>query len=81
VVLQRVIDNVPSFIDLLFVRAVAKELLPFLHDKFELGSPNATARCRRLLVEDSNIVFRREELVMWMKRLESVSRALCEFGL
>ena len=35
-IFKRVIDYVPALIDLRFVRAAAKDLLPFLIQKFEL---------------------------------------------
>ena len=75
------IDNIPSLIDLRFVRAVANELLPFLIGKFELGTPNAAARCEKYLAEDPNVVVRRDELFARKKRLESVSVELYNFGL
>lgn len=80
-VLQRVIDNVPALIDLRFVRAVASDLLPFLIEKFELGTANATARCGKYLAEDPNVVVRRDELLARKKRLESVAAELHDFGL
>ena len=75
------IDNVPSLIDLRFVRAVANKLLPFLIKKFELGTPNATGRCTKYLEEDPNVVARRDELIARKKRLESVTAELYNFGL
>ena len=75
------IDNVPAIIDLRFVRAIANELLPFLIEKFEIGTADATSRCRIYLAEDPNLVARRDELTAQKKRLESVAAELHSFGL
>jgi hypothetical protein len=76
-----VTDNVPALIDLRFVQAVADELHTFLIQKFELGTPNATERCAKYLVEDSSVVERREGLIAQKKRLDSVAAELLKFGL
>jgi len=78
---KRVIDNIPSIIDLTFLKAVAKDLQPWLIYKLELGSANAASRCARLLAEDPNVVARREELTGRQKRLESVAVELQKYGL
>ncbi|KAG7448030.1 P-loop containing nucleoside triphosphate hydrolase protein [Guyanagaster necrorhizus] len=78
---KRVIDNIPSFIDLLFVRKLAKELQPFLISKFGLGTAAANERCGRYLAEDPALVARREELTSREKRLMSVQKELISFGI
>lgn len=78
---QRIIDNIPSMIDLKFVKALAKEIQPFLIAKFELGTDNANTRCAMYLAEDPNIVAKRDELTARKKRLESVHQELIKFGL
>ncbi|KAK0210987.1 P-loop containing nucleoside triphosphate hydrolase protein [Desarmillaria ectypa] len=81
VVYKRVIDNIPSFIDLLFVRKVAEELQPFLISKFGLGTAAANERCGRYLEEDPALVARREELASRKKRLMNVHKELISFGI
>jgi len=78
---KRVIDNIPAVIDLQFVRAVAKELLPFLMKKFELGTANGAARCGMYLAEDESLVAKRDELTARKKRLDNVAAELYNFGL
>ncbi|KAK0239883.1 P-loop containing nucleoside triphosphate hydrolase protein [Armillaria nabsnona] len=78
---KRVIDNIPSFIDLLFVRKVAEELQPFLISKFGLGTVAANEKCARYLEEDPGLVARREELIGREKRLLSVQKELNSFGI
>lgn len=80
-VFKRVIDNIPSFIDLLFVRKVAEELQPFLISKFGLGTVAANEKCARYLEEDPGLVARREELIGREKRLLSVQKELNSFGI
>jgi len=78
---KRIIDNVPSLIDLKFIKAVGEELQSFLVSKFELGTPNANTRCSTYLMEDPSLVARREELAARKKRLEKVQVELYNFGL
>ncbi|KAK0503501.1 P-loop containing nucleoside triphosphate hydrolase protein [Armillaria luteobubalina] len=78
---KRVIDNIPSFIDLLFVRKMAEELQPFLISKFGLGTVAANEKCARYLEEDPGLVARREELISREKRLLSVQKELNSFGI
>ncbi|KAK0463897.1 P-loop containing nucleoside triphosphate hydrolase protein [Desarmillaria tabescens] len=78
---KRVIDNIPSFIDLLFVRKVAEELQPFLISKFGLGTAAANEKCGRYLEEDPALVARREELISREKRLMNVQKELNSFGI
>ncbi|KAF5339054.1 hypothetical protein D9758_014124 [Tetrapyrgos nigripes] len=56
---KRIIDNIPSFIDLRFVKALSKELQPFLITKFGLGNSSASERCAQYLAEDPVVVERR----------------------
>ncbi|KIK58162.1 hypothetical protein GYMLUDRAFT_45362 [Collybiopsis luxurians FD-317 M1] len=78
---KRMIDNIPRFIDLLFVRELGKTLQPFLISKFGLGTPSAHERCATYLGEDLALVARRDELLARKKRLESVDRELEEYSL
>lgn len=75
------IDNIPSLIDLKFVKAITKELQPFLISELGLGSAHANDRCAKYLAENPNVVARRDELVSRKNRLESVKIELQNFGL
>ncbi|PBK80191.1 hypothetical protein ARMGADRAFT_1003277 [Armillaria gallica] len=77
---KRIIDYVPSFIDLKFVKAVGKALQPFLIEKFELGSNEANVKCAKYLAEDPVVTAEREELDAKKKRLEKVQEELYRFG-
>jgi hypothetical protein len=76
-----VIDNIPSLIDLKFVKAITKELQPFLISELGLGTSHANDRCAKYLAENPNVVARRDELVSRKNRLESVKIELQNFGL
>ncbi|KAE9397406.1 hypothetical protein BT96DRAFT_1020873 [Gymnopus androsaceus JB14] len=78
---KRMIDNIPCFIDLLFVRKLGDTLQPFLISKFGMGTPSANERCASYLGEDPVVVANREELLARKKRLESVDRELDEYSL
>ncbi|THU97629.1 hypothetical protein K435DRAFT_753802 [Dendrothele bispora CBS 962.96] len=77
---KRIIDNIPSFIDLRFVKALSREIQPFLITKFGLGTASASDRCKKYLEEDPTLVAKRDELVARKKRLESVQQELMGFG-
>ncbi|KAK0211639.1 P-loop containing nucleoside triphosphate hydrolase protein [Armillaria fumosa] len=77
---KRIIDYVPSLIDLKFVKAVGKALQPFLIKKFELGSNEANVKCAKYLAEDPVVTAVREELVVKKRRLEKVQEELYRFG-
>jgi hypothetical protein len=79
--LQRVINNVPSIIDLKFVRAMAMQLQPYLIMKLGLGTTNASTRCETYLTEKPGVVARRAELAAQKERLERVEKELFSFGL
>ncbi|KAF8878222.1 P-loop containing nucleoside triphosphate hydrolase protein [Infundibulicybe gibba] len=78
---KRIIDNIPLLIDLKFVRALGKELLPFFISKFELGTSDSNARCAAYLAEAPLLIAKREELLGRKRRLESVQRELHKFGI
>ncbi|KAF5317462.1 hypothetical protein D9758_018043 [Tetrapyrgos nigripes] len=78
---KRIIDNIPSFIDLRFVKALSKELQPFLITKFGLGNSSASERCAQYLAEDPVVVERRDELLARKTRLDKVQQELISFGL
>ncbi|KAJ3920874.1 P-loop containing nucleoside triphosphate hydrolase protein [Lentinula edodes] len=78
---KRMIDNVPNYIDLLFVRKLGKSLQPHLISKLGMGTPSANERCGSLLGEDPMLVLRREELLARRKRLESVEKELDAYSL
>ncbi|KAK0496696.1 P-loop containing nucleoside triphosphate hydrolase protein [Armillaria luteobubalina] len=77
---KRIIDYVPSLIDLKFVKAVGKALQPFLIKKFELGSNEANVKCAKYLAEDPVVTAVREELVVKKRRLEKAQEELYRFG-
>jgi hypothetical protein len=77
--MQRVIDNVPNFIDLRFVKALGKDMQKFLVSELGLGSASANEKCARYLVEDPLVAARRDDLMARVKRLESVQRELNSF--
>ncbi|KAK7461117.1 hypothetical protein VKT23_009043 [Stygiomarasmius scandens] len=77
---KRIIDNIPSFIDLRFVKALSKELQPFLISKFGLGTQMASERCAQYLAEDPSLIAKRDELTARKKRLDSVQQELMGFG-
>ncbi|PBK78915.1 hypothetical protein ARMSODRAFT_947905 [Armillaria solidipes] len=77
---KRIIDYVPSLIDLKFVKAVGKALQPFLIKKFELGSNEANVKCAKYLAEDPVVTAVREELGVKKRRLEKVQEELYRFG-
>ncbi|KAK0196410.1 P-loop containing nucleoside triphosphate hydrolase protein [Armillaria mellea] len=68
---KRIIDYMPSLIDLKFVKAVGKALQPFLIKKFELGSNEANYPV---------VTTVREELGVKKRRLEKVQEELYKFG-
>lgn len=78
--LKRIIDEVPSIIDLTYVKAISGGLQTVLINKLELGQPAGSERCRRLLAEDPMVVARREELLVRKKRLQSVQAEVNRFG-
>ncbi|KAF4597337.1 ASTRA complex subunit [Pleurotus pulmonarius] len=77
---KRVIDNIPSMIDLKLVKAIANELQSFLIASLELGTQSASLRCAEYLEEDKAIVSRRTELQATKARLEEVEKELFKFG-
>ncbi|KAG5640591.1 hypothetical protein DXG03_007994 [Asterophora parasitica] len=79
--LQRIIDNVPSMIDYMFVKAVAEDMQSFLISKFALGTADATERCSAFLADNPMVVIKRKELSARKDRLEVVKHALHTFGL
>ncbi|KAF8064448.1 P-loop containing nucleoside triphosphate hydrolase protein, partial [Lyophyllum atratum] len=78
---KRIIDNVPSLIDCLFVKATADDMQSSLITKFALGTADATDRCGMYLAENPLVVVTRKELSARKKRLEEVKQALHSFGL
>ncbi|KAJ3998695.1 P-loop containing nucleoside triphosphate hydrolase protein [Lentinula boryana] len=78
---KRMIDNIPRFIDLLFVRELGKTLQPFIISKFGMGTSSANERCASYLGEDPMLVSQRDELLARRKRLENVEKELDEYSL
>ncbi|KAH0580123.1 hypothetical protein H2248_002929 [Termitomyces sp. 'cryptogamus'] len=78
---KRVIDTIPSLIDLLFVRAIADDMQPSLITQFSLGTVDAKERCAMYLAENPMVVVKRKELTVRKERLEEVKHALHAFGL
>ncbi|KAG6862119.1 hypothetical protein C0995_005931 [Termitomyces sp. Mi166 len=75
---KRVIDTIPSLIDLLFVRAIAEDMQPSLITQFSLGTADAK---ERYIAENPMMVVKRKELTVRKERLEEVRHALHAFGL
>ncbi|KIJ68611.1 hypothetical protein HYDPIDRAFT_146952 [Hydnomerulius pinastri MD-312] len=78
---KRMIDNIPSLLDHLFVKAVARQLQPFLITRLGIGSTQSKERLAMYLEEDSRVVAQRAELVARKTRLETVETELQTFGL
>ncbi|THH14151.1 hypothetical protein EW146_g6152 [Bondarzewia mesenterica] len=78
---QRIIDYIPSFIDLKFVNEIMADIHPFLLVQLKLGMGDAAERCKRYLAEDPNVVARREELLARKVTLENVKSELYSFGI
>jgi hypothetical protein len=67
--------------DLTFIKAVAKELQPYLYKKLDFGATDASTRFSKFLAEDSKITARRESLLSQKMRLERIKQGLYNFGL
>jgi hypothetical protein len=80
-IFQRIIDNVPSIIDLKFVKAIAQDVQSYLIEKFEIGTVKGTEKCAFYLTEDKVVRRKREELLGQEKRLVEVQRKLEEFAM
>ena len=52
-----------------------------MFERLGLGSDGSYARCQAYIAEDPYVVATREELSTKMKRLETVQKALLNFGL
>ncbi|EIW56258.1 uncharacterized protein TRAVEDRAFT_49098 [Trametes versicolor FP-101664 SS1] len=78
---KRIIDYIPLSIDQHFLYALAERLQGVLIEKLGLGSAKADARCAQYVAEDPHINAQRAELLAKKKKLESVQRALFNFGL
>ncbi|KAH7928503.1 hypothetical protein BV22DRAFT_199383 [Leucogyrophana mollusca] len=78
---KRVIDTIPSLLDLLFVKAVGKALQSYLITKLGIGTANSSERLAMYVAEDPHVVSLREELIAKKKRLEVVEVELRNFGL
>lgn len=70
----------PSLIDLLFLKAIRKDVQRFLTKNLSLGAADARDRCVKYLAEDPMMVARRDELIVRKKRLDSVQSQLRMFG-
>ncbi|KIJ68612.1 hypothetical protein HYDPIDRAFT_106826 [Hydnomerulius pinastri MD-312] len=77
---KRVIDNIPSLVDLLFVKAISKDLQSCLISKLAIGtsSPNHLAE---YLEEDPQISAQREKMATQMHMLKEVDTELHRFGI
>ncbi|KAG6843814.1 hypothetical protein H0H87_012992 [Tephrocybe sp. NHM501043] len=78
---KRIIDNIPSLIDLLFVKAIASDMQGSLISKLSLGTADAKERCAMYLAENPTVLMKRKELTVRKERLEEVRHALHAFGL
>ncbi|TFK69295.1 hypothetical protein BDN72DRAFT_796685 [Pluteus cervinus] len=77
---KRVIDIIPSLIDLKFVRAVADDMQTFLVETLALGGGNAGEKCAGYLEQDPAVKTRREELTAVVKRMQSAQIELLRLG-
>ena len=75
------IDYIPLSIDHHFLYAFIKDVQRLLFERLDLGATDAARRCGLYIAEDPAIVSNRDELITKKKRLESVQRALFNFGL
>ncbi|KAI9058580.1 hypothetical protein FKP32DRAFT_1761408 [Trametes sanguinea] len=78
---KRIIDYIPLSIDLHLLYALAESLQGVLIEKLGLGSAKADTRCAAYIAEDPHVVATRTELMAKKAKLESVQRALFNFGL
>ncbi|KAL0571650.1 hypothetical protein V5O48_010308 [Marasmius crinis-equi] len=78
---KRIIDNIPGLIDLRFLKALGKELQPFLVKKLGLGAGSANEACAAYLAEDPVVIAQRNELMARQTRLDSALRELNNFHL
>ncbi|KAJ7735808.1 P-loop containing nucleoside triphosphate hydrolase protein [Mycena metata] len=78
---KRLIDVIPSLIDLKFLRAISEALQQELISEFELGGANANTLCAEYLAEDPRLVAKREDLTARRRRLEAIQIQLHNFGL
>ncbi|KAG6918467.1 hypothetical protein DXG01_014094 [Tephrocybe rancida] len=78
---KRVIDYIPSLIDLLFVKAIAQDMQGSLITKLSLGTADAPERCAVYLAENPTVVAKRKELTIRKERLDQVRQALQAFEL
>ncbi|TFK84004.1 hypothetical protein K466DRAFT_239334 [Polyporus arcularius HHB13444] len=78
---KRVIDYIPLSIDQHFLYTLAEGLQPVLLEKLGVGTSTADARCASYIAEEPGVVTLRSELLSKKKRLESVQKALFNFGL
>ncbi|KAJ7590319.1 P-loop containing nucleoside triphosphate hydrolase protein [Mycena floridula] len=77
---KRIIDMSPSAIDYKFVKCVSEELQSFLIKKFALGTAEANEKCQTFLMEDPDLVDKRNELLAKQKRLLKVQYELATFA-
>ncbi|KIL69419.1 hypothetical protein M378DRAFT_98940 [Amanita muscaria Koide BX008] len=78
---MRVVDYVPAFISLKFVRAVSSDILPFFMEKMALGRPTANTICTTYFAEDAEMAVKREGLSNIQMRLESAQLELYKLGI
>ncbi|TBU24235.1 P-loop containing nucleoside triphosphate hydrolase protein [Dichomitus squalens] len=76
-----IIDYIPLSIDHHFLYAFSVEVQRLLFERLGLGTVDAARRCSSYIAEDPTIVSTRDELTAKKKRLQSVQRALFNFGL
>ncbi|THU79389.1 hypothetical protein K435DRAFT_973183 [Dendrothele bispora CBS 962.96] len=78
---KRVVDVIPSLIDLCFVKGLAEEVQPYLVMKLGLCTTSASEKCAKFLAEDASVAAKREALMSRKTMLQNVLQELRDFGL
>ncbi|TFY83071.1 hypothetical protein EWM64_g941 [Hericium alpestre] len=78
---KRVIDTIPSMIDLVFLKGVQNDIQNFLLEKIQIGGKDGRDLCARYLAEDPDVVARRDEIMARQETLEKVKAELYSFGI
>ena len=76
---QRIIDNIPMTIEHSLCQQLSNTLQEHLIDALKLGAPDASQKLEELLVEDPELVRRREEVLARKKQLLEVWQKLLDF--
>lgn len=74
---QRIVDNLPRYIDHVFLGSLASDLQEELIQGLSLGDSDAAETARLYLAEDSDVTIRRTEL---LEGKEMLDRAMTRLG-